>query len=846
MSAARGVVEIELKADRFTGPARQAQNDFQQLENRGTRSLKSIEQSSRQASSGLQGMGTQGTAAMNNLNAATKRTSASMQQTAASLNASRVATIGMTGSIAGMAASFVSLETSLTNMPKRLNAITKAEVNLARGEDLVANKTLRLKALTIRLEKDRAKGKKTAEEMAVTEQKLINTRQELQTATTDLAAKQEDLNLKNADYLDTLKLFGTSVATTFLTAGSSIAIMLTTMATTAGVTTGEFVRLKLAALSTSKMFKILRIDLHAAKLAFKGYSASAVVGGTASAVAATGVHRLAFAVKGLYLSLGPIGWAIIGITAAFEIWTYNVGGVQQGVRWLLQELAKLWEYLKWIIPVVGAVDEAFKLWDPEGHANAAAGLSDAIAGIGAEAEDLTATTTDTDAALQELLATDLELNDAVNESSIAITGLNAALGGTMEALPPLQKAIMSFNEQLYRKDAMAEHLSMHNDIITTLKNASKEFNLLSINGQAAMREMTPVIRDLVNDMTEVGNHDMVDSLLSELSKLPGIGADYVKQFRKEIRGASADMDNLSKKNYNLSSDKSGSGRGSGGSGGGGGGGGRPKLPPGQRYTTGGTRGVAVGFGGRPPPGWSGGVTSTSRTASESYRMGPGGKLYRTSGGANVSRMVSRRKSRSNAKKRARRREKAFLASDYGQALTGYNEYFGEDEERLGTKYKGSPTLQKYYEQKHINHLQSQLNKFREQLSDFPVAADFSEGTRKEALIEAYKESLDVENLFNEINSTDPELASGIRGKGLAAARRHIITVRERRAEAARRAEQARILSYARPLGGTPEIIQTVIEFLKTPEGEWHLQNQIDYLGRQRHDEDEILLEASIS
>ena len=68
MSAARRVVEIELKADRFTGPARQAQNDFQQLENRGTQSLKPIEQSSRQAMSGLQTMGNHGTVTMNNPN----------------------------------------------------------------------------------------------------------------------------------------------------------------------------------------------------------------------------------------------------------------------------------------------------------------------------------------------------------------------------------------------------------------------------------------------------------------------------------------------------------------------------------------------------------------------------------------------------------------------------------------------------------------------------------------------------------------------------------------------------------------------------------------------------------
>ena len=72
-AAARGIVEIDLKSDHFTGPTRQAANEFQQLENHGTRSLKSIEQSSHQTTSDLQTMGNQGTATMNNLSSSAQR-----------------------------------------------------------------------------------------------------------------------------------------------------------------------------------------------------------------------------------------------------------------------------------------------------------------------------------------------------------------------------------------------------------------------------------------------------------------------------------------------------------------------------------------------------------------------------------------------------------------------------------------------------------------------------------------------------------------------------------------------------------------------------------------------------
>ena len=85
MSAAtRGIVEIELKSDRFTGPARQAATDFQNLGTKGTRSLRSIEQSSRQTTTALQNLGSQGQRSMNTLNASAQRTAGSMKATTAS------------------------------------------------------------------------------------------------------------------------------------------------------------------------------------------------------------------------------------------------------------------------------------------------------------------------------------------------------------------------------------------------------------------------------------------------------------------------------------------------------------------------------------------------------------------------------------------------------------------------------------------------------------------------------------------------------------------------------------------------------------------------------------------
>ena len=324
MSAPRAEVNLDLNASRFTQGANQAEQSFGRLGEAGRRTLDNISQKSGQATGSMATMGTRGSQAFNQVGVAAQNASAKVTQTAAAMNASRAASVGMAGSLVGLGASFVSLETSLTNMPKRLNAIEKAEINMARTKDLVANKTARLEGLEIKLDKARAKGNKTAAEIALMEQKVINTKQELITASADLTAKTEDLNLKQADYADTLKLFASSVVTTFVSAGIGVVSMLTQMATNANMATSAFIRTKLATLAQSHVLKILRIDLAGASIALKGFATGMVATGTGSMVAVTGIRRLALGVKGLYLSLGPIGWGIIGITLAMEAWNSNL------------------------------------------------------------------------------------------------------------------------------------------------------------------------------------------------------------------------------------------------------------------------------------------------------------------------------------------------------------------------------------------------------------------------------------------------------------------------------------------------------------------------------------------
>ena len=299
----------------------------------------------------LVALGQQGQQSLGQISTGANTASTSVKRTAAEINATRTATLGMAGSIAGLAASFVGLEASISNIPKRINAIKKAEVGLQRAQDLLATQQLTLKRIDAQLEKARKTGKKSTEELALIEEKRTITVQKLSTATEDLTAKQEDLNLKHSDYQDTLKLFATSIATTALTAFTSITIMLTQAATQAKMTTGEFVSMKFAALANTRAISFMSKTFQASIFNITAFRSS-MIGATFS------LKGLGMGIKGLYAAMGPIGWAIIAITAGFEIWNSNIFGVQESI-------AKLWEWLKMLVPPLQQLEQIVKTMFPE-------------------------------------------------------------------------------------------------------------------------------------------------------------------------------------------------------------------------------------------------------------------------------------------------------------------------------------------------------------------------------------------------------------------------------------------------------------------------------------------------
>ena len=129
MSTVTGEIQINLK-DGVTGPARQINQTLTQME-------------------------TKSKTAFNGMATSSQAAGTSVQKTAAQMNASTGASLGMATGIASVGASMVSLEASMTNVPKRLKAIEMAEVAMARVQDTVASKQLRLKKQEMALQKAR-------------------------------------------------------------------------------------------------------------------------------------------------------------------------------------------------------------------------------------------------------------------------------------------------------------------------------------------------------------------------------------------------------------------------------------------------------------------------------------------------------------------------------------------------------------------------------------------------------------------------------------------------------------------------------------------------------------------
>lgn len=385
-SSIKGIASIELRTDRFTGPAKKAQTSLTQLGNkgkqsldkikssvssaaqsfttlgsRGQQSLQKIQQSANTAKQSVATLGSTGQQSLGALGQAGSRAggqiSIAMNQATSSVRqlnlATNQATVSQGTMVLGIAALGTSVGTTFTGMSALNKAhikqdkanlkVEKSLIGVARANDLLTSTNLAVERFTLSIAKAQRDGKTDTDAYTIAQKNLALQQQKLVTAQDDLAVKTKEISIVQAsaaqvsdDLSDTYVNMTISLANTGLMSAFLAKTMLPNLSRALIVN-------KLAVIANSRVFRFLGFDLQKARIILATTKLSFI--GTA-----TGVKAFTFSLTGLRLgiratmaALGPIGLAMIGIGIAFEIWSNNVGGVQE-------KLADLWNFIKTLIP----------------------------------------------------------------------------------------------------------------------------------------------------------------------------------------------------------------------------------------------------------------------------------------------------------------------------------------------------------------------------------------------------------------------------------------------------------------------------------------------------------------
>ena len=197
--------------------------------------------------------------------------------------------------------------TSISNLDRAENRLAQSHIAVARAEDLLAAKKLRLNEL-----QEKGLGNTT---------KAINLTNELATAEADLAVKRDKARIEEGALLDIQMLFVTNVANVMI---SSIQTIKTLR--------------DLQALSTIKatIAESGLITKMKALVLTQGFAAKSAMANTvANKGLSFSIKGLTFSVRGLMLALGPVAIAITTVTLAMQAYEENTLGFRDAVQSVL-------------------------------------------------------------------------------------------------------------------------------------------------------------------------------------------------------------------------------------------------------------------------------------------------------------------------------------------------------------------------------------------------------------------------------------------------------------------------------------------------------------------------------
>jgi hypothetical protein len=246
--------------------------------------------------------------------AASDRSAIAIQNMGDKAAASAVKFQTMGQGMLNLSTSAVQTFTSFSNLDRAYNRNKMAAIGVERATDLLNMKQLKYNDLV-----DKGKGH-TAQAILLHGQ--------LATATHDLTVKKEKLKIETAAVLDVQLLFAANIANV---AVSSLMIYKTMFD---GVTIAQ-VRNKIATIANRVATKINNLSKWSFVPAGAAQRVSLMAGSGALATHTLATRAATLATKALTIALGPVGWIIMGISAALVAYETNFMGFKDSINGFL-------------------------------------------------------------------------------------------------------------------------------------------------------------------------------------------------------------------------------------------------------------------------------------------------------------------------------------------------------------------------------------------------------------------------------------------------------------------------------------------------------------------------------
>ena len=353
------------------------------------------------------------------------KTKTAMSSTTAEINKATGSTSRLNGATVGLAGSMVGLSAGIVGIVQSMKELKQVQVDVEAKEVSITQIRLGLKRAIqdVQIEERelaeaRAAGTISAEELADRTRRLAIEYEQIQNDQKDLKVNTEELALIQERASDAYVTMAVSMATTGVSSITSIISMLSLMTAeqkksavgalkSAGIIRGSHKTVQVSMAQTA-------VTSRAAVGGVTSTNVAMTATGPAGSRAAMGLRAAALGFRGLMAAMGPIGWIMIGITAAWAAWESNLFGVQEAVAGLVDWLGELWEGLKVFLPILRVFDPALEA------------VSEGMASLSAHADTATGSISDLDA---EVMSFSRELDTAT-----------ATVGSAAEAMTALEQA----------------------------------------------------------------------------------------------------------------------------------------------------------------------------------------------------------------------------------------------------------------------------------------------------------------------------------------------------------------------------------------------------------------------